>query len=92
MLIIGVLVSMFTAITLSRQMLRWIVRQPWARKASYFGVGEDEFTIAAAARPFARGRRQCLTSIGKRRWFYLFSALIMIPGIIFIALTSADRR
>src|SRR6476469_3815645 len=25
--------------------------------------------------------------VGKRRWFYLFSALIMIPGIIFIALT-----
>ena len=25
--------------------------------------------------------------VGKRRWFYLFSALIMIPGIFFIALT-----
>ena len=25
--------------------------------------------------------------IGKRRWFYLFSLLIMIPGIIFILLT-----
>jgi preprotein translocase subunit SecD len=45
-LIIGVLVSMFTAITLSRTILRFIVRQPWARKASYFGVGEDEFIIA----------------------------------------------
>jgi preprotein translocase subunit SecD len=45
-LIIGVLVSMFTAITLSRTILRLIVRQPWARKASYFGVAEDEFTVA----------------------------------------------
>ena len=25
--------------------------------------------------------------VGKRRWFYLFSALVMIPGIIFILLT-----
>lgn len=25
--------------------------------------------------------------VGKRRWFYIFSALIMIPGLIFIALT-----
>ena len=25
--------------------------------------------------------------VGRRRWFYLFSALIMIPGIFFIALT-----
>ena len=45
-LIIGVLVSMFTAIAVSREMLRWIVRQPWARRASLFGVEEDEFTIA----------------------------------------------
>jgi preprotein translocase subunit SecD len=52
-LIIGVLVSMFTAITVSREMLRWMVRQPWARKASYFGVGEDEFTVAT---PRARSR------------------------------------
>ena len=45
-LIIGVLISMFTAITVSREMLRWIVRQPWARRASLFGVHEDEFQIA----------------------------------------------
>lgn len=45
-LIIGVLVSMFTAITVSREMMRWLVRQPWARRASYFGVKDDEFTIA----------------------------------------------
>jgi preprotein translocase subunit SecD len=45
-LIIGVILSMFTAITLSREMLRWLVRQPWARKAWLFGVEEDEFTVA----------------------------------------------
>ena len=45
-LIIGVLVSMFSAITVSREVMRWLVRQPWARRASYFGVEEDEFTIA----------------------------------------------
>jgi preprotein translocase subunit SecD len=45
-LIIGVLASMFTAVTVSRQMLRWVVRQPWARKAAYFGVHEDEFVLA----------------------------------------------
>ena len=52
-LIIGVLLSMFTAVALSRLMLRWIVRQPWARHASYFGVSEDEFVVAA---PVTRGR------------------------------------
>ncbi len=45
-LILGVVLSMFTAITLSRLLLRWVVRQPWARKASYFGVNDEEFTVA----------------------------------------------
>ncbi len=45
-LIIGVLTSMFTAISLSRMMLRWVVRQSWARKAHLFGVREDEFLLA----------------------------------------------
>ena len=30
--------------------------------------------------------------IGKRRWFYIFSLLIMIPGLIFILLTPFSRR
>ncbi len=42
-LIIGVLTSMFTAISFSRILLRWVVRQPWARKASLYGVREEEF-------------------------------------------------
>jgi preprotein translocase subunit SecD len=41
-LIIGVLVSMFTAISLSRLMLRWIVQQPWARGPRLFGITEAE--------------------------------------------------
>ncbi|MGZ3586520.1 MAG: protein translocase subunit SecD [Candidatus Limnocylindrales bacterium] len=49
-LIIGVLVSMFTAITVSRTVLRWVVRQPWARQARYFGVEEDEFVVTAPQR------------------------------------------
>ncbi len=49
-LMIGVLTSMFTAITLSRMMLRWVVRQPWARKASYYGVHDDEFVLSTPRR------------------------------------------
>lgn len=51
-LIIGVLVSMFTAITVTRSILRIVVAQPWARRASLYGVSEEEFL----ARP-APGRR-----------------------------------
>jgi preprotein translocase subunit SecD len=53
-LVIGVLISMFTAITLSREILRWVVRQPWARRAGMWGVRHDEFTVATPV--VVRGR------------------------------------
>jgi protein-export membrane protein SecD len=49
-LIIGVLVSMFTAITVTRTVLRIVVRQDWARQARLFGVTEEEFTYRPAGR------------------------------------------
>ena len=49
-LMIGVLTSMFTAVTLSRMMLRWVVRQQWAKKASYFGIHEDQFVTSGPPR------------------------------------------
>ncbi len=59
-LILGVLVSMFSAITVTRTVLRVIVEQRWARKASLYGISEAEFvarpTGRAALRGEARGR------------------------------------
>ncbi len=52
--IIGVLASMFTAITVSRTLLRFVVAQEWARKPRLYGLTEEEFQ-ARVARPFARG-------------------------------------
>ena len=51
-LIIGVLTSMFTAITVTRTVLRLVVQQDWARKAQLFGVREEEFV---AGRTVGRG-------------------------------------
>jgi protein-export membrane protein SecD len=50
-LIIGVLVSMFTAVTVTRTLLRVVLAQPWARKASYYGVTEEEFLARPPSRP-----------------------------------------
>jgi preprotein translocase subunit SecD len=58
-LIIGVLVSMFTAITVTRTVLRIVVAQPWARKAGLYGVTDAEFLARptrGAVRGEARGR------------------------------------
>ena len=64
-LIIGVLVSMFTAVTVTRTVLRIVVPQPWARKASLYGVTEEEFLARPShrpQRPSGRGARACLTA------------------------------
>ena len=50
-LIIGVLISMFSAIVVTRSIMRVLVRQDWARKASLFGLRDDEFVAVGAAAP-----------------------------------------
>jgi preprotein translocase subunit SecD len=54
-LIIGVLVSMFSAIVVTRSILRWLVTQSWSRKASLFGVSQGEFVAGGAGRQRVRG-------------------------------------
>jgi preprotein translocase subunit SecD len=47
---IGVVLSMFTAIVLSRMMLRWVVQQRWARQAHLFGIDDSEVPLDARSR------------------------------------------
>jgi protein-export membrane protein SecD len=58
-LIIGILVSMFTAIVVTRTILRWIVRVPRLQRAALFGVREEEFLGRFAGRP----RREARTRV-----------------------------
>jgi preprotein translocase subunit SecD len=57
-LIIGVLTSMFTAVTVSRTMLRLVVHQEFAQHARLYGVTDEEFKARAVrmGRREARGR------------------------------------
>jgi len=54
-LILGVLVSMFSAIVVTRSILRWIVAQSWSRRAGLYGVSQQEFVAAGTGRPRLRG-------------------------------------
>ncbi len=54
-LIIGVLISMFTAITVTRQVLRVLVDHDWARKAGLYGVASEDFIAWPTSRT---GRRE----------------------------------
>jgi protein-export membrane protein SecD len=57
-LILGVLVSMFTAITVTRTILRVVVTRDWARRAVLFGVTEQEFVARGGGRtPLRREAR-----------------------------------
>ncbi len=54
-LIIGVATSMFTAVTVSRTLLRFIVKQGFAQRAALYAISSEEFQ----ARPvFSRSRRE----------------------------------
>ena len=59
-LIIGVLVSMFSAIVVTRTIMRVVVRQEWARKPSLFGLRDEEFVAQGATRAT---RREARTSV-----------------------------
>ncbi|HEY6014855.1 MAG TPA: protein translocase subunit SecD, partial [Candidatus Limnocylindrales bacterium] len=52
-LILGVLTSMFSAIVVTRTILRTVVKQGWARSASRYGMRDEEFA-AVGPRPSAR--------------------------------------
>ncbi len=53
-LIIGVLLSMFTAITVTRTMLRFVVPNVWARRPGLYGLSEEEF-VGGRGRVAVRG-------------------------------------
>jgi len=54
-LMLGVLISMFTAITVTRTLLRMLVHRGWARRAWLFGMTDDEFVVARPAGRPTRG-------------------------------------
>ena len=53
-LILGVLTSMFSAIVVTRSIMRVLVRQDWARRARLFGLRDDEFVAVTTQRPTRR--------------------------------------
>ena len=73
---------------MTRTILRLVVRNEWARKARPVRPAPRRSSPrpAAAARPRGRRRAPVFDIIGKRRWFFVFSALLTIPGLIFILL------
>ena len=55
-LIIGVLTSMYSAIVVTRTLLRVVVRWSWAQRAGLYGVSREEFVVRPAGRAVREAR------------------------------------
>jgi SecD/SecF fusion protein len=77
-LAIGVLVSMFTAVFVTRTMLHLVVNFEWARNPALFALNRSWLP-----RRFSEGATLNIT--GARKIYFTFSALLMLLGIGFIA-------
>jgi len=85
-LFIGVLVSLFSAIFVTRTFLRMLVGTGVSRHLWLFGTRRV---------PTAEGGRRALVPtplpgalnlVGNRNWYFVISALIMVPGLISLAI------
>ncbi len=83
-LLIGVLVSLFSAITVTRTLLYLLVDvfPGLAKNPALFGLGVNSLV----GQTTGSGTRAGLNIIGRRKWFYLASLGIIVPGLIFLAL------
>lgn len=73
-LLLGVAISMFTAITVTRTILFLLVNWEWAQKPSLFGLSVSWFSMT--------GRQ--LDIIGNRKWYFVFSGLLIAVGLFFL--------
>ncbi|MCS7276888.1 MAG: protein translocase subunit SecD [Dehalococcoidia bacterium] len=82
-LAIGVLVSMFSAITVTRTYLRALVGTPLARNLWLFGAERPRPAAGTERRPF-------VIPFVERRWLYFaISALVLVPGLISLMVPPA---
>jgi len=89
-LLIGVLVSLFSAITITRTLLYLLVDAGIGNNVALFGLnvrtlrGTDNPTSDA---PVSQGPN----IIGRRKFFYTLSLAIIVPGLIFWAMGGLKR-
>ena len=75
-LAIGVVVSMLSAIIVTRTLLRFVVGTPLARKLNWFGANLDQ-PEQVPSKP-----RVTLDFVKRRGLYFLISAVVLLPGVI----------
>lgn len=87
-LAIGVFVSMFSAVFVTRTLLRAWVGTAMTRHLWWFGIDPSQIGQPAASTPTHRFR-PAFDFVGKRGFFYALSVAVMIPGFISLAIPPA---
>jgi protein-export membrane protein SecD/preprotein translocase SecF subunit len=88
-LAIGVGVSMFSSIWVTRTFLRLLIGTPLARHWELFGVERPEMRDGVPVRPPPRRLPALLNLVGNRRFYYVLSVAVMVPGIISLLIPPA---
>ncbi len=80
-LLIGVAISMFTAITVTRTILHLLVTWQWAQAPKWYGLGTSWF---------ARSGRT-LDVVGKRNYYFLLSTCLIVPGLLVLGTSGLKK-
>jgi protein-export membrane protein SecD/preprotein translocase SecF subunit len=92
---IGVAVSMFSAIIVTRTFLRLLVGTPLARPLGRLGAeakaGMPAAPAPASSDPLPGRRSGFLDFVHRRGWYFLLSVVILIPGVISLLTPPALR-
>jgi len=72
-LLIGVAISMFTAITVTRTILHLLVGWQWAQKPSLYGLTSRYLSMTHLK----------LNIVGKRNYYFVISSVLIIFGLVF---------
>ncbi len=75
-LLIGVAISMFTAITVTRTFLHLLVNWEWAQNPDLYGLNTG----------WLAPEKTNWNIVGKRNWFFLLSTVVIIPGVIVLGM------
>lgn len=77
-LLVGVAISMFTAITVTRTFLHMLVGMKWAQNPNLYGLSKGWIHTVS------------FDIIGKKAYYFIFSAILILPGL-FVLFTSGLR-
>lgn len=78
-LLIGVAISMFTAITVTRTILHLLVNWQWAQNPKLYGLGTNWFAESK------------LNVVGRRNVYFILSAILIFPGLFFLGTSGLKR-